>query len=95
MGFGFQNAEEIKALTQDTACSKDSEMLGVAVITVVVCVSLLLLNSRMYLLCHSKLLNLLKTILFFLPSYLKEFQALSTSTQLMFTIMTRLIIIIC
>lgn len=68
MGFGSQTAEEIKALTQDTACSKDSEMLGVAVITVVVCVSLLLLNCRMYLLCHSKLLDLLKTILFFLPS---------------------------
>ena len=39
-------------------------MLGATAIIVFVCVSLLLLNCMIYLLCHSKLLDLLKTILF-------------------------------
>ena len=38
-------------------------MLGASAIIVFVCVSLLLLNCMIYLLCHSKLLDLLKTIL--------------------------------
>ena len=94
VGFSLQNADEIKALTQDTACSKDFE-------------NARCFCYYCFCLCFFVVIKLydLSAVPLettgptennsFLPPFLKEFQAFSTSTQLMFTIMTVLIIKIC
>lgn len=69
-------------------------MVGAGVTIIGVWVSLLLLNLVICLLGNLKLLDPLKTILFFSP-FLKEFQALPTSAQVMFVTITMLILIIC
>ena len=87
----FQNTEKIKALIQDTACGKDFENPRCCCYCCCLCFFVVIT------LCDLSAMPL-KTAgptenNSFLPSFLKEFQALPTSTQLMFT-MTILIIII-